>query len=199
MTLTVRQAEVLEFIKRFTDQHGFSPTYREIADHFSMSSPGTVANLVRLLKSKGYLENSKSSNASKSSWRSLTAKSKKEPRQDDSSRIIDIPLIASISQTEPLVLLKKMELVSFVKKNDQADNLWALHIKDSSFETYHIQANDLVIFEKLSELKMDSELASILLIGQDDNSHPCFFYSTDLESLEQKSLLGTVVALIRNY
>ena len=53
--LTKRQKEILDFIGEFTAARGFSPTHREICEHFGYSSYGTVHKHLKLLEAKGYL------------------------------------------------------------------------------------------------------------------------------------------------
>jgi repressor LexA len=53
--LTPRQKEILDFIREFTASHGFSPTHREICEHFGYSSYGTAHKHLKLLERKGFL------------------------------------------------------------------------------------------------------------------------------------------------
>lgn len=53
--LTRRQKEILDFIREFTAEHGYSPTHREICQKFGYSSYGTVHKHLKLLESKGFL------------------------------------------------------------------------------------------------------------------------------------------------
>ena len=53
--LTPRQREILDFITRFSQEHDYSPSYREIAEHFHLSSTATIAEHIETLKTKGYL------------------------------------------------------------------------------------------------------------------------------------------------
>jgi SOS-response transcriptional repressor LexA len=53
--LTARQLEVLDFIRAYRATNGYSPTMREIRDHFGWTSYGTVARHVVLLLKKGAL------------------------------------------------------------------------------------------------------------------------------------------------
>ena len=53
--LTVRQKEILEFIREYRAAHGVSPTHREIRDAFGYSSYGTVHKHLKLLRDKGFL------------------------------------------------------------------------------------------------------------------------------------------------
>ena len=53
--LTKRQQEVFDFIKSFIREHGWPPTYREIAKHFCLAQPAAFGH-VRALQFKGAIE-----------------------------------------------------------------------------------------------------------------------------------------------
>ena len=49
MELSSRQHEILEFVNRHVDAHGYPPTVREIGQAVGLTSPSTVhAHLARL-------------------------------------------------------------------------------------------------------------------------------------------------------
>ncbi|MFQ5349698.1 MAG: transcriptional repressor LexA [Thermoanaerobaculia bacterium] len=54
--LTLRQRQILDFIRDFQRREGISPTHREIRDRFGYSSYGTVHKHLKLLEQKGYLK-----------------------------------------------------------------------------------------------------------------------------------------------
>jgi repressor LexA len=54
--LTPRQKDILEFIRSFRREHGYSPTHREICERFGFTSYGTVHKHLKLLESKGFLK-----------------------------------------------------------------------------------------------------------------------------------------------
>lgn len=53
--LTDKQKEYLYFIKKFIDKNKYSPSYREIGDHFLVCSGAAYLNVLCLIK-KGYLD-----------------------------------------------------------------------------------------------------------------------------------------------
>jgi repressor LexA len=55
MNLTKRQKEILDFIRSYRDEHGISPTQREIREKFHLSSFGTVQKHLKRLEEKGAL------------------------------------------------------------------------------------------------------------------------------------------------
>src|SRR5258708_5279392 len=53
--LTKRQRQIVDFIDRQRQESGVTPSFKEIADHFSFRSLTTVADHVRLIRQKGVL------------------------------------------------------------------------------------------------------------------------------------------------
>lgn len=62
--LTPKQKNVLEFLQRFIQENGYSPSYQEIADAFGLSSRSTAQKYVERLRDAGYLETDSSSKRS---------------------------------------------------------------------------------------------------------------------------------------
>lgn len=54
--LTVRQSEILGWIKSHIEQTGFPPTRFDICDHFGFKSPNAAEDHLRALERKGYIE-----------------------------------------------------------------------------------------------------------------------------------------------
>ncbi len=50
-----RKGRIIAFIAEYTDRHGFSPTYREIADGLDYASVSTVHKHIAELKEKGLI------------------------------------------------------------------------------------------------------------------------------------------------
>ena len=50
-----KKGRIIAFIAEFTDQHGFSPTYREIAEGLGYASVSTVHKHIAELKEKGLI------------------------------------------------------------------------------------------------------------------------------------------------
>jgi len=48
--MTPLQAEALSFIRRFIDEHGYSPSFQEIADELGTTSPSVDVLMRRLVK-----------------------------------------------------------------------------------------------------------------------------------------------------
>ncbi len=57
-SLTPKQQKFLSFIKQFFRQQGYAPTLQDMAEHFELSSLGTVQQYLEALEAKGYIERS---------------------------------------------------------------------------------------------------------------------------------------------
>lgn len=53
--LTKREANVLDFLKRYHEKWGYMPTVREIAKAFGFESPASPHALLGKLEGKGYI------------------------------------------------------------------------------------------------------------------------------------------------
>jgi DNA-binding transcriptional regulator YhcF (GntR family) len=56
--LTKKQAEILDYIKKFSQKNNYSPALSKIAEHFKVSIP-TIHQHIEYLKKKGYLKTQK--------------------------------------------------------------------------------------------------------------------------------------------
>ena len=55
-SLTKKQAEVLNFIKKYLVSKGYPPTVREIGKALNLNSPATVHTHLNKLEEKGYIK-----------------------------------------------------------------------------------------------------------------------------------------------
>lgn len=53
--LSKKQYEILTFVTEYLTQHGYPPSYQEIAEHFGLSSRATVHEHIHAIQEKGYL------------------------------------------------------------------------------------------------------------------------------------------------
>ncbi|OQW49134.1 MAG: hypothetical protein A4S09_03465 [Proteobacteria bacterium SG_bin7] len=56
MGITQKQQMVLDFLKSYEEKHGFTPTQRQIAQHFEFKSVGTVQDYLAYLEKHGHIQ-----------------------------------------------------------------------------------------------------------------------------------------------
>ena len=54
--LTPRRKQILEFLQRYIEQHGYAPTIQEIGRNFHLSSTATVHKHLTNLQEKGFIK-----------------------------------------------------------------------------------------------------------------------------------------------
>jgi len=135
--LTKRQKEILDFINAFIEDNGYSPSYREIGDHFGLSSTATIAEHVQTLQNKGYL--------------------KTDPNEARSIEIIDnekaeaifLSLAGLITAGQPIEAVEDKEKIAVPQDlvNDESKS-YVLKVKGDSMIEEGIFDGDFVIIEK---------------------------------------------------
>ena len=58
MPLTKRQREILTYLQSYADDHGYAPSFEEIAAHFNYNSLATVHEHLSNLERKRYIKRS---------------------------------------------------------------------------------------------------------------------------------------------
>lgn len=134
--LTKKQKKILSYIEKYIDKHDYAPSYREIAEHFGLSSVATVAGYIQTLKEKGYLE------TAENMARSLQL----TPKFDE--RTFAVPLLGSIAAGEPIEAIRTEETID-VPADMRGANIFALKVRGDSMIGDGIFDGDYVIVERI--------------------------------------------------
>ncbi|MBD3221789.1 transcriptional repressor LexA [bacterium] len=139
MSLTRRQAEILEFVRWYCDQHGYAPTLQEIGDRFDLSSVATVHKHIGQLVAKGYLRRERR-NAS----RDLSVIGS----ESDARRAVAIPLLGSVAAGLPIEALPDAEEVTVPEHWLGRRRTYALRVRGDSMIDEQIRDGDVVVVEE---------------------------------------------------
>jgi len=101
MPLTKRQKEILDFVKHFLEENGYSPSFEEIARHFHYSSLATVHEHLENLRQKGFIR--KSYNESRSI---------ELIPMGIRSAAVELPLMGAVAAGLPIEAIRDNETVS---------------------------------------------------------------------------------------
>ncbi|MCC6536429.1 MAG: transcriptional repressor LexA [Bryobacterales bacterium] len=149
MALTPRQKELLDFIAGFVDQHGYCPSYDEIAQGLSLASLATVHKHISALAAKGYL------NRTENHSRSLEV----GPRYYDETKgsrnerpRLEIPLEGRIAAGLPVESYAEREVVNFGDFTN-AEGTYALQVRGESMIEDHICDGDYVLIERTDAVR----------------------------------------------
>ncbi|MFA6466387.1 MAG: transcriptional repressor LexA [Patescibacteria group bacterium] len=135
--LTKKQKQILDFITQFIQSYEYAPSYREIAEHFGLSSTATIHEHVKALEDKGVI--SSSHNAA----RSLEIIS-----QHRFGRSIELPLAGLITAGEPIEAIETHETIAVPQNMIRDENSFVLKVKGESMIEDGILDGDYVIVER---------------------------------------------------
>lgn len=129
-TITPGQKTVLEYVFKYIELHGYSPTLQDIADEFKYSL-GTAQHYIEELKKKGFIRRAKNKS------RAVL------PVDESSATVMKMGIIAAGQPIEPVespepVLVPK----SMVAKPGQ---YYALEVKGDSMADDGIWDNDIIV------------------------------------------------------
>lgn len=136
--LTKRQKQILDFISEHVMANGYAPSYREIAEHFGLSSPATVFEHIKALEDKGYLR--AEVNAARSI--ELTGKSRLAQKS------YELPLAGLITAGQPIEAIQTNETISVPADLVRDENSYVLKVKGESMIEDGILDGDYVIVER---------------------------------------------------
>ena len=155
--LTKKQNEVFEFIKTYLSNNGYSPTQKEIKEHFGLKSFGSVQRYLRYLQEHGLIENS---------W---NARRGIQINKDDSSSQADkalssLPFVGNIAAGIPIEAIENctehFDVPSHLFNKNKVN--FCLQVKGDSMIEAGIIENDVVIIEKTSSPKNGQIVAAII-------------------------------------
>lgn len=202
--LTKRQRELIDFIQNFIDSNRYSPSYREIGQHFGFASLGSVYNHVTTLKKKGFLY------ADSKTSRSVTTL--KEPVKNSAPNELTVPLIGYIAAGMPIQTFPQTQLIQ-VPSNYvlSPDKTYALRAKGDSLMEEMIADGDILLVEVRHEAHPGETVVALInendiivkkyypegdfirLLGTNSEHNPILLRHEDIV------VQAVVVSLLRHY
>lgn len=149
MALTRRQKEVMDFLSAFIEEHGYSPSYEEIAAGLGLASLATVHKHVQCLEAKQYVRRSYNHS------RSLEIGERyfrEEKARQWSEQGAEIPLLGRIAAGAPVEAIANPEPLRLSDFVGRADT-FALAVRGESMIEDHICDGDFVMVEKADSVK----------------------------------------------
>ena len=159
MALTKRQKEVLDAIASFVEEHGYSPSFEELASNLGLASLATVHKHILALESKHYLKRGYNQS------RSIEVTSKyfeDQKRYEPQARAAsEVPLLGRIAAGSPVESFATQDSLNF---GDFADDpkTFALEVRGESMIDDHICDGDYVLVQKTDRVR-DGEIVVALV------------------------------------
>jgi repressor LexA len=146
-SLTPRQREIYQFIRKKIQGRGYGPTVREIGSEFGIRSPNGVMCHLKALQKKGLIH--------------------REPNMSRAIQLLEesptgrggVPLLGRIAAGQPLEAVETPEVLDFDEWEDDADK-FALQITGESMIDEHIADGDYVVIRR-QEVARDGQIVAV--------------------------------------
>lgn len=185
--LTERQEEVLEFIRRRSEDTRLPPTVREIGEKFQISSTNGVRSILGALIKKGYIKRSPRLS------RGIELMDQ-EPIQSTKGKVIslaskdvggvEIPIVGRIAAGTPILAVQNLEGTVTVDRDFLArqTNVFALRVKGDSMIHAGILDGDLV-FARQQTTAEDGQIVAAMV----DDEATVKYYKPKTSAIELHS------------
>ena len=187
---------VMDYIRKFSEENGYTPSVREICKECNIKSTATAHSYIEKLQDRGYL------NKANNKKRSVTI---------GKSSGVSIPLIGMVTAGQPIFAYENYEdYYTFPTGEFHSDELFMLRVEGTSMIDAGIMNGDKIIVRRQNI----AENGEIVVALVEDSATVKRFYRRDgkiilhpeNEALSymiyengEVSILGKVVGLMRNY
>lgn len=187
---------VMDYIRRFIEENGYTPSVREIGQECGIKSTATVHSYLEKLKTRGFLSK---------------ADNKKRSMTIGRSNGVNIPLIGTVTAGQPVFAYENYEdYYTFPATEFKGDELFMLRVSGTSMIDAGILDGDKIVVRR----QPTAENGEIVVAMVEDSATVKRFYRRngqivlhpENEALSdmifedgEVSILGKVVGLMRNY
>ena len=196
--LTKRQKEILDYANSFIKEKGYSPSFKEIAKYFKLSSVATVHQHIAALKAKHYLSSEENQR------RSINVYGKENFNDQ-----ITLPLLGIIAAGSPVEAIEDPEPITVSKTLlCRSGRHYVLKVKGDSMINEGIFEGDYVVVREQPTAEQGDTVVAI--INDNEATLKKFFTTGDLFTLksanpnvpsivtDKLAIRGKVVSIIRN-
>ena len=156
---TQRQKEILDYITRFQERHGYIPSYAQIARQFGVKSRATIAKHIAALERRGLLLREHEDG-------SFALNVKVEDKSSD--QLCEVALLGGVAAGAPLEVVDSDERIPvprFLLGRVKPDRVYALRVNGDSMIDEHICDGDIALIENRTDAR-DGEIVVALLIEE---------------------------------
>ena len=180
---THRQKEILDYITRFIERHGYEPSYAQIARHFGVSSKATIAKHIAALERRGLLSRRHEDGA-------FGLAVKVEEAAPDA--LCEVKLLGHIAAGAPIDAIEDSEPISvprFLLGRVRPERVYALRVRGDSMIDEHICDGDIALIENRTEAR-DGEIVVALIDGSRATLKRLFRFGQEVELRPANSQLA---------
>ena len=197
--LTPKQQQIYDYILSFTDEHGYPPSVREIADAVELKSPSTVHFHMKGLRAAGLISQAEG----KTRAISVNPESAAHSRRDQ------VPIVGSVAAGSPILAEECIEDYLTFDTQGMVGEHFALRVRGESMLNAGILPDDLVIVHQQQSVRngdivvaLFEDEATVKTYRRERDGHIWLLpENDDYEPIDGEgcAILGKVVAVIRRY
>lgn len=173
MALTRRQKQVLDFIAEFVEQHGYCPSYEEIAKGLNLASLATVHKHILTLETKQYLR--RGFNQSRSLEIAPSYLREWRKARPGAARL-EVAVLGQIAAGAPVESFPAQQTLNFADLLSDRE-LYALKVRGESMIEDHICDGDFVLIERTTDVR-DGDIV-VALVGGSETTLKRFYREPD--------------------
>lgn len=193
--------DVFEYILRYNDENGFSPSVRDICAALNIKSTATVYDYINRLREQGYLDKAAKKN------RSVIVRG---------SSSVRAPLLGVVNAGQPILAVENNEgFYTLPEAEFKGDDLFLLRVHGESMIAAGIFDGDKIIVKRQQTAENGEIVVAMFDDGTEDGAtvkrffkrdgkivlHPENSFMEDIIPENQNSIriLGKVIGLIRSF
>ena len=197
--LTPKQQQIYDYILAFSDEHGYPPSVREIAEAVRLKSPATVHFHLKGLREAGYITQAEGKT------RAITVVGA------DAGRKNQVPLVGYVAAGSPILAQENIEEYLTFDTNGLSGEHFALKVRGESMLEAGILPGDVVVVHQ-QPLARNGDIvvalfedeATVKTFRRESDGHIWLCpenSSPEYQPIDGEgcSILGRVVAVIRRY
>ena len=199
--LSPKQAEIYDYILRFTKAHGYPPSVREISTAVNLKSPSTVHFHMKKLEAEGYIQKADGKTRAISLPREAIAE-ELDPHADQ------VPLVGSVAAGSPILAEENVEEYLTFDTGGRTGEHFALKVRGESMLNAGILPGDLVIVHRQENFRngdivvaLFEDEATVKTYNMKNGHLWLMPENPEYEPIDGEgcALLGKVAAVLRRY
>ena len=188
--------QIMDYIRKFSEENGYTPSVREIGQYCGIKSTATVHSYLMKLNERGFLSKQDHKKRGVSIGKSTTA---------------TIPLIGTVTAGQPIFAYENYEdYYSFPAGEFKGDSLFMLQVVGTSMIDANIFDGDKIIVRRQQNAEngeivvaLTGDSATVKRIFYRDGKVILHPENTTMADMifepEEVSVLGKVIGLLRNF
>lgn len=196
-----KKSEIYQFILRFTKEHGYPPSMREICEAVGLKSPSTVHFHMKKLEEEGLI--------STENFKGRAISLPREVLEETDPQADQVPVVGNVAAGAPILADEQIEEYLTFDTGGLSGEHFALRVRGESMLYAGILPDDLVVVHRQERFRngdivvaLFEDEATVKTLKREADGHIWLLpENPDYPPIDGEgcALLGRVVAVIRRY